>query len=353
MWTITTTVMIEGAPRAAMERVVHERVDSLESLVQEPVRPDVLQRLRTGIAPYVIALGGLLSGLGFGAPVHAQEVPKDATSFTYYVPVVADLDGANDSAWKTLIEGFVKSDETAQIQYQMHPRGVPAGDDDPRSPVYEVYGSSSFTWAEPLGQAGASGAAWVEIVSDQPLGFSSTYVFNQSTDGTQQGQALPVFNAATIIDNQRFLHKGDTATFNLNGWEWEQAPTKRENLIFFVPPESAPLRMSCTTKDRDGYTTNTLDLNAEPGTYFQVPVNSVNFQTEIRPGSRITCRARGNGPSLDDVLAFMTVSKVDNINAEKQDPYTDEGQQYKAIEKAEIFRNSGEVNDAKIDKINH
>ena len=73
--TLTTTPTMDEHDRAAMEKAVATR-DSLEATVQEAARPGVMQRFRKSIAPYALALGGLLTSLGVGT---AQEAPKDAS----------------------------------------------------------------------------------------------------------------------------------------------------------------------------------------------------------------------------------------------------------------------------------
>jgi len=268
--------------------------------------------------------------------------------FTYYIPVAASGNGANGSTWKTLLQGRNTADEEADVLLHLTPRGRGALPEDPITDPQYVAARSAIRWDDPLQHLfGASGTGWMRVESTHELDFSNSYTFNQAADGTQQGQGLPVFPATGIMEHRRLANAGDVINFELYGTPWGQPAAKRENLLFWVPPESGAVRLQYTVIGEDGGEQVTGNLACDPGMYQQVNDIDNSLGLEVRPGSKLRLRVH-SADGESDVGVYAAVSKVDNLDPLKQDPQTDEGSIDRLLEMASLYRNSGEVNDAKI-----
>jgi len=272
---------------------------------------------------------------------------KDAVErpFTYYIPVAASGNGANGSTWKTLLQGRNTADDEADVLLHLTPRGRGALPDDPITDPQYVAARSAIRWDDPLlNLFGASGTGWLRVESSHELDFSNSYTFNQAADGTQQGQGLPVFPATGIMSHARLANAGDIVNFELYGTPWGQPAAKRENLLFWVPPESGAVRLQYTVIGEDGGEQVTGDLACDPGMYQQVNDIDNSLGLEVRPGSRLRLRVH-SADGESDVAVYTAVSKVDNLDPLKQDPQTDEGSLDRLVRDELIHVNGGEVND--------
>jgi hypothetical protein len=220
----------------------------------------------------------------------------------------------------------LRNNGVAELSYvaELHGRGVPAGVGDPQSVPRYVGAGMPDRLDDVLDNLfGASGSGWLTIRSTQPLDIGTSYTFNQAADGTQQGQGLPIFDGATVMQDQRLAHAGDTVSFELFGAAFGEDATKRENLVLFVPPQASGARVEYTVMNDQGSEISSGDFYLASGVYDQVNNIQQALGTEIRPGSALRLRIH----SLDEneTAVYAAVSKVDNRDPLKQDPMTDEG----------------------------
>lgn len=271
-------------------------------------------------------------------------VNLDDLPFVTYFPVSANGEGANESMWKTILQGRNKSANDANLAVLLHPRNVPASPDDPVATDISVQAYSAIRWDNPLELFfGGSGMAWLEVRSSEPLSWSDWYTCNAAADGTQQGQGGPAFDAASVMEDQRFARAGDILEFQLYGKPGGQEALKRENFGFFVPPESSGIRLDYELVDSQGGTLISGQWFAEPGTWKQV--NDLHHATGIEAPENCSLRIKVRSTGDGEALVYGYVSKVDNLDPLKQDPATDNGSIDRAIESAHCSVNSGEVND--------
>lgn len=274
---------------------------------------------------------------------------KDAVDrpFTYYVPVAASGTGANQSVWKTSLDGRNASpDLEADIQLSLTPRGRPSAPGDPISDPQYVAARTRIEWDDPvLNLFGASGTAWLTIKSSTPLTFDDSYTYNEAADGTKQGQGLPVFDAATVMTDQRLAHAGDLLHFELEGLPFgmDDGPV-RENAVFWAPPESGDILVDYLLKDEQGSEETRGTWRVHGGEYIQINDLHHTLGLEVRPGSGLELRVRSeDGES--EVALFAALSHIDNRDPLKQDPHSNYGTLDPAILDARVYVNSGEVND--------
>jgi hypothetical protein len=252
-------------------------------------------------------LGGVGLSNFLAQPAYAAEGTR------LYVPVAADLDGANGSVWKTGLVGRVVAGGDASLTVTGHPRGQPMSAADPSGTIMV---DGSIRLDAPLAAIGASGAAWLDVQSDSPIQLDTVYVYNQSADGTQQGQAVPVFDAATVSSEQRFAHDGDSITFELPGPE----DGKRANALFFTPPESGAVRLELVRVDSEDTEYFLRNVWLEGGMYTQVD----RLADGAFDGDALRVHVRRNGHN-ENVFVYGALSVVDNVVASSQDPVSKEG----------------------------
>ena len=273
--------------------------------------------------------------------------------FVYYVPAVASGGGFLGSLWKTNLQGRNMGDLEASLVVELHPRDVAAQPSDPVSVPQYVAARAALRMDDPLDALfGASGAGWLVLRSSQPLSFSTSYTFNQAADGTQQGQGLPVFDASTsILAHERFAKAGDEVNFELYGAAFGEPVTKRENWLLFVPPESGAVVVDYAVIGADGGEQQYGSLEVESGMFRQLNGIQQSLGIEVRPGSRLRTRIRSRDG--DDIAVYQTLSKIDNLDSLKQDPWSDEGTIDRMLESEPVlYRSSGETNDPKVTRIN-
>ncbi len=289
-------------------------------------------------------------GLAKAASIADDGVPRP---FQYAVPVAASGSGMNGSVWETLIMGRVESDTQADIRARLTPRGRASTPDDPITWSLSVDGRASFRWEDPLlNLFGASGTGWLLIESSEPLSFNDSYTYNQAADGSQQGQAIPVFPLEDLAADARIAHAGDVQRFELYGTPDVSELPKRENWLMWQPDDAGTARLDYWIERADGgQVTTTLSQTLDPGEYLQLNGLHAAFPDYlVQPGDSLVVRVMSaDGDS--EVNVYQAVSHTDNATPECQDPMTDEGSISRGIESASIYRSSGEANDPKVSRI--
>ncbi|MFI5166800.1 MAG: hypothetical protein ACHQQS_09295 [Thermoanaerobaculales bacterium] len=280
----------------------------------------------------------------------AQPVTAESTApaFSYYVPTVAHLNGANNSVWRSALRGQNLGLGVATLTYILHPRGVPGQPTDPHG-VTQISAGNTFNLDDPVGRLNVDGAGWLEITSTQPLAFSSCYTYNAATDGTQQGQDFPVFDAAQLETDTRLLKSGDNVRFTI-----PDLSTKRVNYaVFILPGKRTTVGVRDQLYDNQGRIITNAGANFTNGTLYQwSPVDSSLSQIQVVAGDafKVTLGEEGD---VGTAYAYICLDVVDNLIQTKQDPYTDTGTITPAFTSIEyrILPDHAEENDTLTDRL--
>ena len=253
-------------------------------------------------------------------------------TFTYYLPVLANLHGANNSEWRSTVRFRVLGTPGVNAHYtiQAHPRGQQAQPSDPTSGTYTACGSCSQTFTNILdnlmdasGQPmHLTGAYWGEVKSDTPLGIDSSTTSNHSSDGSNQGGDYETLDARTVWTNPHLAHRGDIIEFPLDG-----TSQTRENLILFALPVnttdySGPtISVNTELLDMYGNTIDGASTSLTPGEFVQFSplAPALTNGKTLNPGDVLRLRLGQDG-GTGDFLLYANKSEVDNVITTSQDP---------------------------------
>ncbi len=287
------------------------------------------------------------STLGLGSPARAQSAfesagsaPASATAqaseqstqqtFTYYLPVLANLRGANNSDWRSQVRLRAISGVETHFWIQAHPRGVQAQATDPKSTMYVICGTCSANFSNLLdnllGQTGQpmhlTGAYWGEVTSNEPLGIDSSTSANFSPDGSNQGGDYATLDASTMWNDPHLARRGDIIEFPLDGTN-----RTRENLNLFAPPTNTndytgpAIQVQATLLDYLGNTIDGTTITLQPGTYTQfAPIAPAltNGKT-LNAGDVLQLRLGSDGGN-GEFLLYAIKNEIDNVTTTSQDP---------------------------------
>ncbi len=287
------------------------------------------------------------STLGLGSPARAQtafesagSAPASATAqasaqstaqtFTYYLPVLANLRGANNSDWRSLVRMRAISGVETHVWIQAHPRGAQAQATDPKSTMYVICGTCSANFPNLLDnlldQGGQpmhlTGAYWGEVTSNEPLGIDSSTSANFSPDGSNQGGDYATLDASTMWNDPHLARRGDIIEFPLDG-----TSRTRENLNLFAPPTNTTdytgpaITVQATLLDYLGNTIDGTTITLQPGTYTQfAPIAPAltNGKT-LNAGDVLQLRLGGDGGN-GEFLLYAIKNEIDNVTTTSQDP---------------------------------
>ncbi|HUK13842.1 MAG TPA: hypothetical protein VLW17_11135 [Thermoanaerobaculaceae bacterium] len=282
-----------------------------------------------------LGLVWLVGSLGLGAvaprPVAAQAIQ----GYVYYLPVLANLHGANGSLWRTLVRLRALSGQPTHFTIQAHPRGAQAQAGDPTSGTTTICGTCSASFDNVLANMvdggghslGLTGAYWGEIRSDRPLGVDSSTTANLAADGSSQGSDVPTLDAATVWSDPALARRGDVIEFPLDG-----TPSTRENLILFGVPTSTTsyggptIRVDTSLLDSHGNPVDGATVTLTPGTYLQFsPIApALTNGKGLAPGDVLRLRLGADGGS-GEFLLYAVKSEVDNVVQTSQDPSSKSG----------------------------
>ena len=287
------------------------------------------------------------STLGLGSPARAQtafesagSAPASATAqasaqstaqtFTYYLPVLANLRGANNSDWRSLVRMRAISGVETHVWIQAHPRGAQAQATDPKSTMYVICGTCSANFPNLLDnlldQGGQpmhlTGAYWGEVTSNEPLGIDSSTSANFSPDGSNQGGDYATLDASTMWNDPHLARRGDIIEFPLDG-----TSRTRENLNLFAPPTNTTdytgpaITVQATLLDYLGNTIDGTTITLQPGTYTQfAPIAPAltNGKT-LNAGDVLQLRLGSDGGN-GEFLLYAIKNEIDNVTTTSQDP---------------------------------
>ncbi len=252
--------------------------------------------------------------------------------FTYYLPVLANVHGANGSDWRSTVRFRVLGTPGVNAHYtiQAHRRGQQAQPSDPTSGTYTACGSCSQTFTNILdnlmdasGQPmHLTGAYWGEVKSDTPLGIDSSTTSNHSSDGSNQGGDYETLDARTVWTNPHLAHRGDIIEFPLDG-----TSQTRENLILFALPlnttdYSGPtISVNTELLDMYGNTIDGASTSLTPGEFVQFSplAPALTNGKTLNPGDVLRLRLGSDG-GTGDFLLYANKSEVDNVITTSQDP---------------------------------
>lgn len=285
------------------------------------------------------------------APLAAEAQALADASFVYYVPASAHAGGAFGSFWVSDLLGRNPNSMTgpaATVSVIAHPRGQVMSSTDPAIPVFTVPGGASFDFLDVLDRvryadgSGFSGAAWLEIRSDQPLSSGDVPTYNLPATGERTGSTIAPFDTRSLMTNPRFAHEGDTIEVRLMG----SRQNFRENEITFVPPESGDVTMLYEHLDLLGNRKALATMDVPAGSYQQQVLEALTGQA-VLPGDTIrktVTRKNGSDPSKE-LLAYSIISQVHTLNPQFQDSAALEGTRYPLAEVTFSSPLDGEQND--------
>ena len=253
-----------------------------------------------------------------------------AQTFTYYLPVLANLHGANNSDWRSQVRMRALSGVETHFWIQAHPRGVQAQATDPKSTMYVICGTCSANFSNLLdnllGQTGQpmhlTGAYWGEVTSNEPLGIDSSTSANFSPDGSNQGGDYATLDASTMWNDPHLAKRGDIIEFPLDG-----TTRTRENLNLFAPPTNTndytgpAITVQATLLDYLGNTIDGTTITLQPGTYTQfAPIAPAltNGKT-LNAGDVLQLRLGSDGGN-GEFLLYAIKNEIDNVTTTSQDP---------------------------------
>ena len=306
---------------------------SMMSRIRESLRSTL------GKATLATMIGaGALVGVGrnAGAQTAPESTPTTASeqstaqTFTYYLPVIANLHGANNSDWRSQVRMRALSGVETHFWIQAHPRGVQAQATDPKSTMYVICGTCSANFSNLLdnlrGQTGKpihlTGAYWGEVTSNEPLGIDSSTSANFSPNGSNQGSDYATLDASTMWNDPHLARRGDIIEFPLDG-----TTLTRENLNLFAPPTNTTdytgpaITVQARLLDYLGNTIDGTAITLQPGTYTQfAPIAPAltNGKT-LNPGDVLQLRLGSNG-GTGEFLLYAIKNEIDNVTTTSQDP---------------------------------
>ncbi len=333
MWTQTSTA--PSRSKTGLDAVVEQSAASVRKA--DPETTAFLEQVAAenrarGLKPRKRA--GLFSKLALaGAALASTFLPytAQAAGVEYIIPVHAQAAGTNQSQWRSDERAMNAGSEAAVVTVVVHPRGRPAQPGDASYQV-SVAPGDSFSLADVL--APVTGVNWLQVSSTQPLAWSTTYTYNQSADGTQQGQGYPVL----LAEDARWAERGDKVIFVL-----PDTTKKRVNFGGLVRGQGT---LSWTLSDTHSQLITGGSAGFTEQSFQYSPVSTALGGVQANTGDILTVTVGVDGGS-SPIRAYLYLSVVDNLKPESQDPATDEGTIVRLLDRIEyrVLPDQGEVND--------
>ncbi|MCL4807751.1 MAG: hypothetical protein KJ062_08135 [Thermoanaerobaculia bacterium] len=264
--------------------------------------------------------------------------------YAWYVPAGARAPGAFGSQWRTdmfVRNGAPPGTPAADVILIAHPRGQVAGPSDPSYTFALPSGSTlplvdvlSLVTPEPL-------SAWIEVRSTSPLTVNDPWVYNLASTGDRTGTSLPVFEAATLQNDQRLLGQWDRVEFILAG----ATGNARENTLTWVAPESCDAAVTHRLLDPSGNVKAGGTQDVKAGSYEQSSVEEA-VGAAVGYGHVLETSVACAPGSAKPLLAWSVVAQISTVNPRFQDSVLLSGTKYPLANVTFSSPLDGEQNDA-------